>query len=873
MGAERAGLDPIIESVADGALPDWAAAESQDERRQRLLDNLRIVARVAEVHRSQAQDAGPESTPATAEVDGQADAGFLSGGGDPDPGHWGPFELRSRVGTGAFGEVFMALDRNLDRVVAVKLLQQRASRSQLAARVLREGRMLARVRHHSVVTVHGAEEHGGRVGLWMEFVHGANLEQLLQAHGPYGANEAALIGQELCRALAAVHGAGLLHRDLKANNVMREKGGRVVLMDFGAGLPTREPAAVGMAGTPLYLAPEVLSGEEATARSDLYSLGVLLFHLVTGDYPVRGTSVDDLQIAHRIGPRARLQDLRPDLPDAFVRVVERALNVDPDRRYRSAGAMQAALARALGVDVGDDEEEEEEEGRPRVTAPAPPKATTGLRSRPGRLAAAAAAVIVAVALGAAARQFFAGAQPAPAVSTASLAVVPFENLTGRAEWDSLAEGVADDLTRQLQRYGFAVKGRGSSARFGEIGATDLGTRLGVGAVVEGSLSVSGKDAALDVKLVEPTGTEVWSRRYTEEVESLGGLHARVASDLASAMGAPPRRPAAAALALHPPEFEAYEAYHKGRVHWEERTREHLLTSVRYFQEAARLDPAYAQPWAGLADAYIILGVPTFGAYRPQEARRLAQAAAVRALELDPQLAEAHASLAFLSFFYDWNWEAAEARFRKAIALNTGYATAHHWYANYLNAMGRQQEAMREIQAAHELEPLSILVHRDFGWHYFFQRNYEAAVEQLQETLARDPGYAAARSLLGRALVEQGRHQEGIAELERVAPELPRGSAFALLAYAYAAAGRSQDAEQELQKLLDLPETEYVSPYYVALVQARLGRVDEALRFLDKGFHEQDTTMVSLKIDPRFDGLRAHPRFQVLLAKMNLQSQP
>ena len=277
-----------------------------------------------------------------------------SGAQPPVPERWGSLVVRERVGAGVFGEVYRAYDEQLQREVALKLLRVGSrSSDRLAAKVLNEGRLLARLRHPNVVMVHGVEARGDRVGLWMEFVRGCTLEQLLDRQGLFGAREAALIGQDLCRALAAVHAAGLVHRDVKAQNVMREEGGRVVLMDFGTGVPVREDEGgrgAPAAGTPLYLAPELLDGGEATASSDLYSLGVLLYHLVTGGYPVVAASLGELKDAHQRG-RRRLHDARPDLPDAFIQAIDRALAPNPAERHASAGAMQEALTRALGIDT------------------------------------------------------------------------------------------------------------------------------------------------------------------------------------------------------------------------------------------------------------------------------------------------------------------------------------------------------------------------------------------------------------------------------------------------------------------------------------------------------------------------------------------
>jgi serine/threonine protein kinase/Tol biopolymer transport system component len=321
-------VDLLVNAVLDGRPVDWDSAESSassDDQRAEI-HHLRTLAAIAALSRG--SDATQTEMP-PAKVD-----------------LWGPLRLLERVGEGSFGEVFRAWDTKLAREVALKLIRHREPTTDWSEdRALEEGRLLARIRHPNVVTVFGADRIGDRVGIWMEFIQGRTLQQILRAQGALSAREAAAIGLDLCLALSAVHRAGLLHRDLKAQNVMREDGGRVVLMDFGAGRENRQHEPSAFAGTPLYLAPEVFAGGAATVRSDLYSLGVLLYHLVTSSYPVRGSTTEEIRAAHGERRRMWLRDERPDLPDKFVRVIERALEFDPDERYESAGAMEAALAR------------------------------------------------------------------------------------------------------------------------------------------------------------------------------------------------------------------------------------------------------------------------------------------------------------------------------------------------------------------------------------------------------------------------------------------------------------------------------------------------------------------------------------------------
>jgi Tol biopolymer transport system component len=340
---ENISLLEAARAIVAGRRVDWAAIESGSgisESLASLLRELKVVEDIAELHRTLPEATG-RSGPS---VSSAADAVSATAASIDATATWGSLRLLERVGQGAFGDVYRAWDPRLDREVALKLLKKPDSRQDsVGAIVIDEGRLLAKVRHPNVVTVYGADRIDGRVGLWMEFVRGRTIEAVLRDHGTFGAEEAALIGLDLCRALSAVHRAGLIHRDIKAQNVVREAGGRIVLMDFGTGREELDGRPAELAGTPLYLAPEVFDGA-ATARSDIYSVGVVLYHLVTGSYPVKGRTVAELRHAHGQKRRSWLRDERPDLSDTFVQSVERALEDDPDRRYESAGAMEAALA-------------------------------------------------------------------------------------------------------------------------------------------------------------------------------------------------------------------------------------------------------------------------------------------------------------------------------------------------------------------------------------------------------------------------------------------------------------------------------------------------------------------------------------------------
>jgi serine/threonine protein kinase len=337
----NAVLDDAIEQIADGLTVDWNALDNAAPAGEReWAKSLRVLNDIVNLHREAAVDY-EQTTLAHATAP-------AASGSAPDT--WGKYRLANKVGEGSYGSVYRAWDSELERDVAIKILHRRVGDTRLKDRLLREGRALAKVRHNNVVNVHGVEAHGDRVGLCMEFVRGKTLADLVRAQGKMSAAEAVLIGEDLCRALAAVHRAGYIHRDVKAKNVMRDETGRIVLMDFGTGR-TAEPqeGQSDRAGTPLYMAPEVLEGAPASARSDVYSLGVLLYHLVSGDYPVKASSVDELREAHANRRHQWLSELRPDLPVAFMQVVERAIALDPGERYQNSSELLAALS---GLKIG-----------------------------------------------------------------------------------------------------------------------------------------------------------------------------------------------------------------------------------------------------------------------------------------------------------------------------------------------------------------------------------------------------------------------------------------------------------------------------------------------------------------------------------------
>ncbi|PYR77708.1 MAG: hypothetical protein DMF87_15520 [Acidobacteria bacterium] len=475
----EAALLPLAESVADGTAIDWdQAARHAAPADQGLVRQLGVLAELTELHRTLAN--GP-----TAPLPSAARRSQVA----PAIGTWAHLTLLERLGGGTYGEVYRAWDRQLEREVALKLLKGpstalgagAAADDPETSRITREGRLLARVRHPNVITVHGVDVHEGRVGLWMELLRGQTLEQLLNTRGAFGAREAALVGIDLCRALAAIHSAGLLHRDVKAENVIREDGGRVVLMDFGTGReidPSGRRRLPDLAGTPLYIAPEVFDGAPASEATDVYSLGVLLYHLVTGSFPVWAKTVEELKQKHARSEAIRLRDARADVPTVFVAVVDRAIAKNPANRYKTAGALEADLLKSIDDDTL----------RLTVTRSRAAVEEKSASVRRPLLAIGAIAAAIVVAGGALlAWPALRGRGTAPAAVTGapiqSIAVLPLANMSGDPRQEYFADGMTDELIGTLGRlHTVNVISRTSSMQFKGTNKT-----LGVGSHLRGRL--------------------------------------------------------------------------------------------------------------------------------------------------------------------------------------------------------------------------------------------------------------------------------------------------------------------------------------------------------------------------------------------------
>jgi TolB-like protein/Tfp pilus assembly protein PilF len=840
----------IAESVADGRAVDWAAVEAAatpDDRS--VVRQLRVLAELSTLHRTLIDDPMPRSAPGPALVETA-----------PAIGRWAHLDLLARIGGGSFGEVYRAWDRHLQRQVALKLLRTvERGADPFASRIVEEGRLLASVRHPNIVAVHGVAERDGRVGLWMELVEGVTLEDAIAAHGPLSAAEAAVVGIDLCRALAAVHRAGLVHRDVKTQNVMRERGGRIVLMDLGAGRRTdRATNGSDRAGTPLSIAPELFEGAPASARSDVYSLGVLLYRLVTGEFPVRAASLDELEAAHRAHRVVRLRDARPDLPAAFVRVIDRAIAADPAERYGTAGALEADLARTQRDEI-------------------PPESAVRARSSRRQTLTVIAAILALAAAVLAGARLRSGAN-ASAGPVRSLVVLPLVNLSGDPAQEYFADGMTEQLIGAIgEQADVRVISRTSAMRFKGTGQTvpEIARTLHVDAVLEGTVLVPTANGGpadrrrirITARLIRAgTDTQLWERTFEAVADDVLALQTRISTAVAEGIHA--RLTAHGTTPQAVTDFEAFDLYLRGRAAWNLRTADGMKRSIGYFEQAIARDDSFALGYAGLADAYGMLGV--YGYLPRDDSAARAASAAERALALDPSLAEAHAALASVSADR-FAWTDAEQHYMQALALNPAYATAHHWYATLLAQRGRLDEARREIAVASSLDPMSPSVDAEYGAILIFSRQYPEAIARLDKAAAANPMYANAHTTLADAYIHSGAYDSAEAEARKAADIAGRPADIAgILGYLYAASGRRDDALSAVADLAARYEQgEEETAGAVAAIFSALGNADQAFLWLERSLERRELWISYVGVDPKFDPVRGDPRFPKLVAQLGL----
>jgi eukaryotic-like serine/threonine-protein kinase len=760
---------------------------------------------------------------------------------------FGRYQVQERLGKGGMGEVYKALDTQLNRPVALKILLEKYSEDETCIkRFEQEARAVSQLNHPHILTVYDIGTVGRRTFIATEFVDGQTLRKRLQS-GAIDLNDILEIAFQIADALVAAHRAAILHRDIKPENIMLRNDGHVKLLDFGLAKLIDPSQAVTQTmpgvilGTPQYMSPEQARGIPVDVRTDIWSLGVVLYEMVTGVCPFSGSTVDEVidNVLNKEPPS--ISAYKPDIQPELKLIITRAMSKNIKDRYESLSHVVFDLKRAQHS-LMSASPANYTTVRDNAPAPVSSKAT---RSSKGRLRK----------------------------TIKSLAILPFTNETNDPKADYLSDGITETIINNLaQLPQLRVMSRTSVFRFKgtDLSPAAIGQELGVGAVLTGKLLRVQARLIVQTELVDIVdGSQIWGFRYDVKSIRVFEIEQKIASEISEKLQLKLTDLQRKRLRKrHTTSENAYFNYLKGRFHWNKRSAEAVRLAIGYFNQAIEEDPLFAVAFSGLADCYVVLGnqhsLPAIEAF-PK-----AKAAAIRALEIDDSLAEAYVNLGYVKATADRDWSGSVKAFEKAIALNPAYATGHQWYSVILIALGRIDESLAESVKACELDPLSRVFNASYGQCLYFARRYEEAIQQYKRMLSIDDDFHWTHFFMGSAYREQKRYREAISEF-RQALKLVKDEPVIIcdLIYTYAVAGQKEKASTLLAKLQKMASQVYVSPYDLAVAHLGMGDKETALDLLEKSEQARDDGVLMIKIDPALDDLRSHPRFQALLVRNGL----
>jgi eukaryotic-like serine/threonine-protein kinase len=758
------------------------------------------------------------------------------------------YSIVEELGSGGMGVVYKAEDKRLGRFVALKFLPDDiAGESSALERFRREAQAASALNHPNICVVYDIGEHDGRAFIAMEHLEGTTLRHL---PGPLMEVDRFLdLSIQIVDALEVAHAKGIIHRDIKPANIFVTARGHAKLLDFGLAKvafsqdspssghtttmfgPADNLTGVGETlGTIAYMSPEQARGEALDTRSDLFSFGSVMYELVTGQPAFSGNTawaIVDSILNRAVTPSVQVN---PRLPAEVERILNKALAKNRAERYQNAVELRSDLARLRR------------------------QMHSGQR-------------------------FLAGApvrRPRVPKTIDSLAVLPFENTSQDPDSEYLSDGITGSLINVLAALPkLRVMARSTIFRFkGRLDDPQaIGRELSVRAVVAGRLTQRGDSILIGTELIDvATGAQLWGGQFNRKTGDILAIQEEISNEICARLRARLSREDNKRLVKrHTDNAEAYQLYLKGRYHWNKWTPEGFKKGIEYFQHSIDADPGYALAYAGLADSYVLLGWNS--QLPPKDAFGKGKAAAIKALQIDGDLAEGHTSLAGVVWLHDWRWIEAQTEFKRSIQLAAAYPTANHWYAEYLMTMGRLDEAITQIQHSRELDPLSLIINAAAGWMLYYARRYDDAIKQLHTTLALDPNYSVANWILGLAYRNLGRYEEAIAAGEKgVAQSGGSPMMRAALAQTYGMADRRQEALELLSDLTRLAKQEYVAPYFLAGIHAGLGEKERALECLTAAYEEKSHWILYLHIDPGMDSLRGDAAFEGVVRRVGLPPQ-
>lgn len=754
----------------------------------------------------------------------------------------GHYRIVSLIGEGGMGEVYLADDSRLGRRVAIKILPETVSRDPDAKRrMLREARAVAALDHPNVCTIHEVGEHEGRPFIVMQYVEGETLFQRM-LHSRLTLTESLEIALQVAAALDEAHSHGVVHRDIKTLNIMLTPRGQVKVLDFGlarleqgseASVEVTKPGTV--TGTAPYMSPEQLRGVPIDGRSDIFSFGVVLYEMAMGRRPFdRENAISTITAILFEEPPPVDADFAPLAP-----ILRRALAKEPSRRYATAALLLEDLKKTT------------QSSRP--------------RAKRVRTSEMEATQIVAAQT----------ATPSRAKSRIdSVAVLAFGGDETESELDYLVYGLADSVITALSQVKkLRVIAPTSIDRYSEdeIDPGRVGRELNVAAIAVLRASIDAEHLHVDVELISTNdGTQVWESQYERPVSEVAALAESLAGDIADQIRvrgtySGPRRAVKKKRVVDP---EAQQLFLKGRFQWVKRHPEALKQALSYFQQAVEHDPSFAQAYAGLADSFVMLG--TMQALPPREILPKAKAAARRAIELDPTLAEPHASIGCAAGLIEWDWDTAQRELEEAMRLNPNYPWAPHWLGLLFSGRGETRRGLELIDLAQTLDPLSPIIGIAGGISLHIARRFDEALSRYRHIIESETSFTAGHYYLGLTLEQRCEYDEAISHLERLVESAgPVSLYMAALAHCYARAGRAPDAEKVIEQLRQISKQRYVTPFAFLICWIGLGRFDDAIKSLEAALEERNALLWFLPVEPRLDPLRTDPRFAPLVERYGL----
>ncbi len=729
------------------------------------------------------------------------------------------YTIVDKLGAGGMGEVFLAEDTKLKRRVALKFLTGGCrSDTETIARFKSEAQALAAISHPNIVSVFEISEHEGHPFIAMEFIDGSTLTRYANEAGR-SVDQLLDVFTQVSQGLDKAHNAGVIHRDIKPDNILIDEDGRARILDFGlaklkdSAKLTKEHTT---RGTVQYMSPEQTEGSTVDQRTDIWALGVVLYELMDGRPPFRGDYDQAIiySILHEDPPH--LSNSRREVPGGLEEIVRRSLRKDPAERYQSVADLLEDLESVRTGDV-------------------PDKAHT---------------------------------QALP-----SIAVLPFANMSTDPENEFFSDGLAEEIINALTKVrDLRVVARTSAFSFKgkEIDVREIGRKLNVETLLEGSVRRAGKRLRVTAQLVKTAdGYHLWSERYDREMADVFEIQDEITRAIVDHLKVSLLGECEEAIRKRQTEnVDALTLYMKGRFFWNKRTEENFKKSIAFFQQALDADPDYAMAHVGMADVFNLYGF--YNLLPPRESFAKAKEVAARALQLDDKLAAAHTSLAYVTFYHDWNWEEAEEGFLRAQSLDPGYAFAHSYHGNLLVALGRHDEALIKWHRGLDLDPLATIQNAGNGWALYHMRKFDVAIERLLYSLEMDPSFMVAHAWLGRTYEQVGRFDDAIREFELAVEFSERmPGTLAELGRVQAGAGHRDAAKQLEAELQTVSGTRYVPPVDRALLHAALGDKNKAFECMDQAFEDRSPDLVMLNVEPRFDALRSDSRFDRLVKAVGL----